>query len=233
MATAEAAAILLECDTRALRRGGTVDHPKPRLRYLDAGNVQDQTLDVDGMKVRNADDETLGNVDGFIVDSDSGRPYYIVVNAGGWFKSRHFLLPIGQAHLDGDRDALVVKLSKAQVQRFPGFDLNDFEKLTDADIKRINDGICVVFEETIEYRADEPYPVAWDRPSYRKPDWWGGETREREDADDRHLPIAERAHPGDVIGIATGGERTYVGDTKESEEARLDAAEATVRQSRN
>ena len=126
-----------------------------------------------------------------------------------------------------------MKLSKAQVQRFPGFELNDFEKLTDADIKRINDGICVVVEETIEYRADEPYHVAWDRPSYRKPDWWSGENPEREDAGDRNLPIAERAHPGDVIGIETGGERTYVGDTKENEEARRDAAVDTVRHSRH
>jgi hypothetical protein len=220
--------------TRALRRiGGTVDHPRLQLRYVDAGNVRDQTLDVDGMKVRNADDDTLGKVDGFVVDSDSGRPYYIVVNAGGWFKSKHFLLPIGQAHLDGDRDALVAKLSKDQVQRFPGFDIDDFEKLTDADIKRINDEICEVCERTPGYRADEPYPVAWDRPSYRKPDWWSGESREPTDARDIGSPFAARAQPGDVIGIETRGERTYVGDTKESEEARRDAAEDTVRQSRH
>ncbi len=75
--------------------------------------------------------------------------------------------------------------------------------------------------------------MAWDRPSYRKPDWWGGEDPEREDAGNMGLPLAERAHPGDVIGIETGGERTYVGDTKESEEARRDAAEDTVRQSRH
>ena len=62
---------------------------------------------------------------------------------------------------------------------------------------------------------------------------WSGENPEREDAGDRNLPIAERAHPGDVIGIETGGERTYVGDTKENEEARRDAAVDTVRHSRH
>src|ERR1700733_2635953 len=115
---------------------GQMDHPKPRLRYIETGMVQDQTLDVDGMKVRNAAGDALGKVDGFIVDSESGRPYYLVVEAGGWFKSKPFLLPIGQAHLDGDRDALIVTLSKDQVHRFPGFDLGAFEKLTDADIDR-------------------------------------------------------------------------------------------------
>src|ERR1700722_17083624 len=150
-------------DMRRIRIGGTVDHPKPQLRYVDAGNVQDQTLDVDGMKVRNAAGDALGEVDGFIVDSESGRPYYIVIDAGGWFKSKHFLLPIGQAHLDGGRGALVVTLSKDQVHRFPGFDIDAFEKLTDADIKRINDEISVVCERTLTYPSDEPYSVAWDR----------------------------------------------------------------------
>ena len=49
------------------------------------------------MDVESPSGEHLGDVDGFIVDSESGRPYYVVVDAGGWFKSKHFLLPIGHA----------------------------------------------------------------------------------------------------------------------------------------
>ena len=84
-------------------KGGVVDHPLPWLRYIDADAVGDQTLDFDGMKVRNAAMEKLGEVDGFIVDADSARPYYVVVDSGGWFKSKHFLVPIGHAKLDDDR----------------------------------------------------------------------------------------------------------------------------------
>jgi hypothetical protein len=37
-----------------------------------------------------------------------------------------------------------------------------------------------------------------------------------------------RAQPGDVLGLETGGERTYIGDTAEDEnERRLAAEEAT------
>ena len=108
-----------------------MDHPKPWLRYIDAGKIQDRTLALDGMKVRNDGGEKLGTVDGLIVDSDSGRTYYIVVDAPGWFRSKQFLMPIGQTRLDDDRDALVVNLSLEQVKRFPGFDKDEFGKLSE------------------------------------------------------------------------------------------------------
>ena len=30
------------------------------------------------------------SLEGFIIDVNSARPYYVVVNAGGWFRSNHF-----------------------------------------------------------------------------------------------------------------------------------------------
>jgi hypothetical protein len=153
-----------------------VDHPKSWLRYVDADKVDDQSLDIDGMKVRNAAGDRLGEVDGVIVDARSGRTYYIAVNAGGWFKTRQFLLPIGEVRLDSDHDSLVVPLTKEQVGGFPGFDKDVFDKLTDADIKHINDETCRVFDAApTTYAADEPYDAAWNRAPYRYPDWWTSE----------------------------------------------------------
>ena len=73
-----------------------MDHALPWLRYLDAGDLDDSDVDFDGMRVESPTGEHLGDVDGFVVDSESGRPYYVVVDTGGWFKSKHFLLPIGR-----------------------------------------------------------------------------------------------------------------------------------------
>jgi hypothetical protein len=151
-----------------------VDHAKPWLRYIGADKIQDRTLALDGMKVRNDTGEKLGNVDGLIVDGDSGRTYYIVVDAPGWFSSKQFLLPIGQTHLDDDRDALVVNLSKEQVNRFPGFDKDEFATLSETDIKRINDDIGMVLEPNASYNPDEPYYEAWNRRFFQYPDWWEG-----------------------------------------------------------
>jgi hypothetical protein len=151
-----------------------VNHPKPWLRYIEADKIHDRTLALDGMNVRNEAGEKLGNVDGLIVDSDSGRTYYMVVDALGWFSSRQFLLPLGQTHLDADRSALVVKLSREQVNRFPGFDKDEFDTLSETDIKRINDDIGAVLEPDATYEPDEPYYEAWSRRFYDYPDWWAG-----------------------------------------------------------
>ena len=152
-----------------------MNHPKPWLRYIEADKLDDNTLDLDGMNVQNGAGEKLGDVDGFIVDSESGRTYYAVVDAPGWFTSKQFLLPIGQLHLNDDRDALVVNLTKEQVKRFPGFDKDEFDKLTESDITRINNDICLIVEQDVVYSADEPYYEAWNRRSFQYPDWWTAE----------------------------------------------------------
>jgi hypothetical protein len=147
-----------------------VDHPYPWLRYVDAGDVKATDLDIDGMKVRNDAMEKLGEVDGFIVDNGTKRPYYVVVDSGGWFKSKHFLVPIGHARLDGDRDAIVVDIPKSRIERFPGFDIDNFERMSHENIRAMNDEI---------YRACSSSPVGattagsyWDRPDYAAPEWW-------------------------------------------------------------
>src|SRR5689334_554648 len=155
------------------KKGGAVDHPLPWLRYIDADEVGDVNLDFDGMKVRNAAMEKLGEVDGFIVDSDTARPYYVVVDSGGWFKSKHFLVPIGHVKLDDDRDALVTDLSKDRVHRFPGFDKHEFEKFSEEDIRRMNNDICTACSvSVVSYSASEPIQSAWDRPQFSRPTWW-------------------------------------------------------------
>ena len=115
-----------------------MDHTKPWLRYVATSSLDDETLDLDDMKVRNDQGEELGTVDGFVVDSVSGRPRYVVVDAGGWFTAKQFLVPIGEVHLEPNRDALRVSLAKDQIRRFPGFDLDEFRPLTAEDIERLN-----------------------------------------------------------------------------------------------
>ena len=80
--------------------------------------------------------------------------------------------PIGQTKLDHDRDALVVNLTKDQVKRFPGFDKDEFNTLSENDIKRTNDDIGQVFEPDTSDPADEPYYEAWHRRAYQYPEWW-------------------------------------------------------------
>jgi hypothetical protein len=241
-----------------------MDHPKPWLRYVAVDDVDDQTLDLKSMKVRNAAGEELGSLDGLIVDSTSGRTYYVVINAGHWFSSKYVLMPIGVLSLDKSRNAIAVDLSNERLKRVPGFDKDQFPSLTEQDIRRMNDEVAAVFEPDRTYAANEPYTAAWDRPSYRTPDWWTvtlssdasvysspGDYRMRgTDADrqttsttseatrasrgrsgDESPHFDGRAQPGDVIGVETGGEQTYLGDTKEDEDKRREDAEKSSHRS--
>ena len=150
-----------------------MDHPLPWLKYVDADDLDDESVDFDEMNVESPTGEHLGEVEGFIVDSESGRPYYVVVDAGGWFKSKHFLLPVGHVRVDADADGLKADLTRDRVERFPGFDKDEFDKLTADDLKKFNDQILQVCAlTTYTYSETEPYSAAWDRPEFSYPEWW-------------------------------------------------------------
>lgn len=239
-----------------------VDRPLPWLRYLDANEIENDDVEFDGLKVESATAEDLGTVDGFVIDSISARPYYVVVKSSGWFKSKHFLIPAGRARLDTEGERVIAAdLTRDQVSRFPGFNLDEFDKLQPQDVKRMNDDICTACSlTTVAYSASEPYSAAWSRAEYRYPDWWQAApfTPDRvgataSTADARRgvtstngatpassqawtAPAANpsphfdgRAQPGDVLGLETGGERTYVGDTADDENTRRKNAEQAAR----
>src|SRR5437773_9405615 len=116
-----------------------MDHPKPWLRYVDADELESRSFDFDHVTVESSSGEKLGEVDGFIVDSASGRPYYASVDAGGWFKSKLFLLPIGHTAFDRTRKRLVADVTRERVNKFPGFDRREFETLSDQELQRIDE----------------------------------------------------------------------------------------------
>ncbi|MGE0449636.1 MAG: PRC-barrel domain-containing protein [Vicinamibacterales bacterium] len=193
-----------------------MDHPLPWLRYVDASDVQAADLDFDGLKVRNDAFETLGDVEGFVVDRDSLRPYYVVVDSGGWFKSKDFLVPIGHARLDDDRDALVIDIPKERIDRFPGFDRDRFEQLSPEEIRQTNDAICAAASATpVTYASGDPFSAAWNRPDYRQPDWWGA-------AAVRPDRMGDRAYQSTVAYPPTSGPEA----TREQERERVTARES-------
>ena len=149
-----------------------MDHPRPWLRYVNAGDLDDSTFDFDGLAVVNPAGEKLGDVNGFILDADSARPYHVVVDAKGWFKTKHFLLPVGHARLDAQRKALVADLSKDHIKKFPGFDLDAFAKWSPEDMDRFNretaDACCM----DVTIVTTEP-AAGWQTAShYAMPSWW-------------------------------------------------------------
>jgi hypothetical protein len=115
-------------------------HPS-RLRYVDAGQLDSRVLNLDGLDVRNARDEHIGDVEGLLIDSVSGRPRYLVVNSGGWFRSRTFLLPVAHARLDESRRALRADVDKDTINRFPQMRNDRYDVLTDEELQQYDEGV--------------------------------------------------------------------------------------------
>jgi len=162
-----------------------MDHPLPWLRYVGAADLDDTAMSLDGMKVESESAENLGTVDGFIVDVATGRPYHVVVDAGGWFKSRLFLLPIGHVGLSEAPSAhLVADIAKAHIDRYPGFDLHEFEKLSDDELQRMNTAMassCCPEEQVERYEQ-------WTH--YRAPSWWDADFYRPDRADESARSMA-------------------------------------------
>ena len=215
-----------------------------RLRYLDADDLDDSYIDFDGLDVRGTDGERLGDVDGFIVDPVSNRVLYTVVDSGGWFSSRRFLLPIGHAEVDREARALRVDVSRDRLRTYPEFDENRFQEFSDEDFAAYESRLGTVCCPD-DVAATSVGNAA--RRHHTQPDWWkpGAYSAERlrpveartfadrSEADrstrgvtgDVSPHVDGRAQPGDVLGIETGGETTSIGDTAEDEDKRRRAAE--------
>jgi hypothetical protein len=165
-----------------------------RLRFLGADDVDDSVVDFDGLDVRGHDGEKLGAVNGFIADLATGRVLYIVVDSGGWFRSRRFLAPIGHAVIDHTRRALVLDISKERLHGYPEFDESRFSAFSDSDLVAFEARmaeVCCPEESTGEPAA--PASAEWPyeaRRHFRQPDWWTGGARLHE----RLRPVESPAH---------------------------------------
>jgi len=152
--------------------------PRPGLRYMPVKDLDRTKMSFENYTVDDPATEKLGKLEGFIIDVDKAVPYYTVVDAGGWFRSKHFLVPIGHVTLDSDAKTLIADISKERVKRFPGFDLGLFPKLTQEDLDHMADEIASVccpddvvmepgeFISRVEVWAHYRTPVWWDTSFY-------------------------------------------------------------------
>jgi len=113
-----------------------MDHTKPNLRISEAKELEAWAR-FDHAEVTTPSGEKLGEVEGFVVDTQLGGPSYVVVDAGGWFTSRYFLLPIKNAQLDQATPAVTADLTREEVREFPGFDKDEFSSITDDELGRL------------------------------------------------------------------------------------------------
>jgi hypothetical protein len=185
-----------------------------RLRYLDADAVDDAVVSYDGLDVQGPDGEKLGDLDGFIVDAEAGRVYYVVINTAGWFRTKQLLLPVGHATLESDRKALRVDVSKDALNRYPEFDDRRFREFTDEDLRKF-EGRMV--EACCPDDAATGSSEAWaydSRRHYTQPEWWKSESRSGE----RFRPVEPRTAAPAASRVASPVARPVVTEHQDREQ---------------
>jgi len=130
---------------------------------VDAKDLDQNAMKFDGIEVQGSDGEKLGDVEGFIVDAE-GRPRHVAVSAG-WFFHKHFLLPIDHVGMDDGGTKLRADLTKERVNRFPGFDKDQFDRLGAEELEELDQRLATAAGTTDIGSGD-------GAGQYRTPRWW-------------------------------------------------------------
>jgi len=106
--------------------------PAGRLRYVPIDVVTGGRGDDEPLPIRN-EDEDLGTLDGLVAEGELGAARYAVVNAGGLLKQHRYLLPLSLVRFDERARVLRVSIDKDVATRYPEFDRDEFQTMSDAD----------------------------------------------------------------------------------------------------
>jgi ferritin-like metal-binding protein YciE len=142
---------------------------RSRLRYI--AGVDLPAFRFGSHRITNADGDDLGRIDGFIVDGESGRPVYHVVDSGGWFSGRRYVIPVAQLEPEATEAAFRTELTREQLRRYPEFSPSAFVAMDDEDAaryeRRLLDAVLPYRHEV--RRGDRP---RYDElPLYQPPGW--------------------------------------------------------------
>lgn len=79
--------------------------------------------DIRGSEVYGVNDEKLGTIDDVIFDHSSGDIRFLVVDTGGWLRSKKFLVPSSRIQPYGHHeDKFYAELDKERIQMLPEYD---------------------------------------------------------------------------------------------------------------
>lgn len=139
---------------------------RSRLRFVGAKDLPDAEHDI---QLHNEAGEHLGTLDGFVVDSESSRPIYYVIDSRGWFAGRRYVVPVGQIEADEGVPAMRTSLTRSELARYPEFSPSAFTAMDDTDAERYERRLHRVFAP--DARPYDGRPTYENLPLYRPPTW--------------------------------------------------------------
>jgi len=84
--------------------------------------------DIRGASLYGRDDENLGKIDDVIFDHSTGTIQYLVVDTGGWLRTKKFIVPAGRLRASGKhRDDFASDLTQEQIESSPAYNEKDLD----------------------------------------------------------------------------------------------------------
>jgi ferritin-like metal-binding protein YciE len=123
------------------------DDARDELETYEPGRSTLQFVRVDDRRtlaIRHGANEDLGRFTGVLVEA-ANRPRYIVVDGGGLFAHRRYLLPIDDVRYDEASNVLRVDVAKDIAERYPSFDPDAFHAMTDDERRTFGAGLLARF----------------------------------------------------------------------------------------
>jgi ferritin-like metal-binding protein YciE len=145
------------------------------------------------LPVRSDADDELGTFDGLIIDTASQEPRYAVIDSGGLFIHRRYLLPFGDVGFDADRRMLEVRVHKDIASRYPPFDPDEFQKMSDVELRRYEARLLRLFAHETAPRVARP--TAATTPEWIMTGTWITTPEQTAQLDENTRPLANEFRP--------------------------------------
>lgn len=86
-----------------------------------------------GDTVRNPEGQELGSVKEIMLDMDTGRTSYAVLDMGGFLGigNKLFAMPWSMLTVDAENHEIVIDVAKERLENAPGFDRDDWPDFSD------------------------------------------------------------------------------------------------------
>lgn len=88
--------------------------------------------EVIGVKVINANKDTLGKIYQIVINKTSGQVEYVVLDSGSFLGlgGKYFALPWNAIHYDVVEEAFIANIEKEVLKNAPGFDKDDWPEFS-------------------------------------------------------------------------------------------------------
>ncbi len=143
---------------------------RQQLRFVDAHALRGWVTSLAGVNVVSVSDETIGGLEGLLVD-ESDRPYYLVVGSPGK-SGQGQLLPIGVTWYDQTSGVIRTDVTAESLSACPAFDANDYGRMSPEDSwqyeQRVLRACCPETLAEPGSRQDH-----YSRNTFRVPAWLG------------------------------------------------------------